>query len=200
MATSLVDQLISSLGPDGIRMIGQQLGVDEQTAQTSVGLGIPVLLSALANNAERPEGAAALTTALTKDHDGSIFDNVLGALLGGAQPSNPAAQDSDKILGHVLGDQRSRVESSISQSSGIDGGKLLLLLAPLVLGALGSQQRQQGLDADGVAGSLRKERRQLEEQNSDMMGGISSMLDSNKDGSIIDEVLGMLGRVFGGRR
>ena len=49
------------------------------------------------------------------------------------------------------------MQNNLAQQTGLDAGQvagLLTRLAPLVLGALGQQKRQQNLDASGVAGLL----------------------------------------------
>ena len=88
----------------------------------------------MAINTAKPSGAQALDSALAKDHDGSIFDN-LGGFLDGAA-SGPGAG----ILGHVLGGSRPQVEQKIAETSGLSLDKvapLLITVAPLVMGALG---------------------------------------------------------------
>src|SRR5262245_57164297 len=60
------------------KQIAQRLGVSESTATAAIAVAVPLLLSALARNASQPEGAQALHQAVANDHDGSIFDNLLG--------------------------------------------------------------------------------------------------------------------------
>ena len=73
--------------------------------------------------------------------------------------------------------------------------QLLAMLAPLVMGALGQQQRQQGLDAGGLARTLAGARPQAAQQ-SPAMGMLTQLLDADGDGSGMDELaekgLGML--------
>ena len=63
------------------------------------------------------------------------------------------------------------------------------------MGALGQQQRQQGLDAGGLARALAGARPQAAQQ-SPAMGVLNQLLDSDGDGSALDEIaekgLGML--------
>ncbi len=95
------------------------------------------------------------------------------------------------------------MEQSLSRSSGLDVGtitKLLPLLAPIVMGMLGKQQRQQGLDAGGLAGMLSGEQARVERQAPGMLG---KLLDADGDGDATDDVLRMgaslLGGLFGKR-
>jgi hypothetical protein len=153
---SISEAILSQLGPDAMQQIGRQLGVDERTVQQGVQLGLPVLLDALARNAQTADGAQSLAGALTRDHDGSALQN-LPSVIGGAQQGDGAA-----ILEHVLGPQQGRVERGLTQQTSVDGGALLQILAPIVLAQLGSQQRQQGLDAGGISQTLRQEQQELQ--------------------------------------
>jgi hypothetical protein len=111
--------------------------------------------------------------------------------LGGAS-SGPGAG----ILGHIFGGKQPVVEQGISQQSGLDAatvGRLLMMLAPIVMGALGKAKREQGLDANGVAAALDQERQQVESSASPFGGMLSQLLDRNHDGSSMDDIFRMVG-------
>lgn len=63
---------------------------------------VPVILSGLNKNAQTPEGAASLNSALESKHDGSLLDNIGGLLSGNM---GDLLQDGGGILGHVFGDK-----------------------------------------------------------------------------------------------
>ena len=115
--------------------------------------------------------------------------------------------DGSAILGHVLGAKQGRVEQGLAKTSGLDMGqvsKLLAMAAPLVLGALGKQQQQRGMDADGLSALLGGERQTLEQKAPAEMGLLGSLLDSDGDGDvdmqdIAKKGLGMLGGLFGNK-
>jgi len=93
-------------------------------------------------------------------------------------------------------------EQAVARSSGLDpakAGSLLATLAPLVLGAVGRVRQDRGLDANGLAGLLGGERDALTASAPGMMGIVSRLLDRNQDGSVLDDVGGMLGSLFGKR-
>lgn len=165
---SVFGSLLQQLGPSAIGQISQQLGVDQQTARTGVEAALPLLLSALAQNAQSEQGAQSLANALARDHDGSVLNN-LDAVLSGSRIS-----DGDGIVRHVLGSQRGQVEQGLSQQLGLDGGSLLKILAPIVLGQLGQTQRQQGLDAGQLANQLQREQQGL--QGNSMFDLVTSLL------------------------
>jgi hypothetical protein len=191
--------LAQQLGSDQrLSKLGGRLGADAGATKTAVGAALPVLLGALARNSAQPQGADGLDRALGK-HDGSVLDDLDGFL------DRPDVDDGDGILGHVLGPKRNAVEAGVGRASGLDPSmvaKLLPILAPVVMGALGRQKRQQGLDAGGLAGLLGTEQQRMERSNP-AMGMLGSLLDQDDDGNVMDDIAnmgkGLLGGLFGGR-
>jgi hypothetical protein len=74
------------------------------------------------------------------------------------------------------------------------------MLAPLVMGALGRAKRQTRADTGGLADLLGGATRQMDQQAPDLMSGLGRMLDADGDGSAIDDIAGIAGRLFGDRR
>lgn len=175
--------------------IAGQLGIGQDKAQGAVQTGLSVLTGALANNAARPSGAAALDTALAKDHDGSIFDKI-GDFLG-----NAAAGPGAAILGHVLGRKQDPVAAAIGQQTGLSSqqsGNLLITLAPLVMGALGKMKAQQGLDASGVAGALAAEQQQIQQSAPSGLAGLLGMVGgAGGAAGFLGKLMGFLKGLFG---
>jgi hypothetical protein len=201
---SLFETLTQSLGSNELGQLGQQIGADQASTSTAVATALPMLISALAHKASQPQGAQAIAGALARDHDGSILDNLQDYLGGGNAAVNgvgqpAAAVDGAGILGHLLGGQRGAVEQAVGASSGLSAGstaRLLELLAPLVMGSLGRNANQQGLDASGLAGLLGQEHANLS-QSGALLSGFMSLLDSNHDGSVVDDVTNLASRFFG---
>jgi hypothetical protein len=192
MAT-LVESLTPLLDAEVVGRMSQKLGVDEQTARRGVEVALPLLVSALARNSASPEGAQALSNALARDHDGSVLQRVPNAV------DNYQAGPGDGILRHVLGEQRANVETTLTQTTGVNASALLQMLAPVVLGAVGNMAQKQQLDAGGLATTLQSEQQQMSHSRPDMMGMLSTVLDTNKDGSPLDDVIGLAGKLFSRR-
>ncbi len=187
--------LNEQLGGDTISQISQTLGADEGAVGNAIQAALPMLIGALARNSANEQGADSLHSALSTDHDGSILGDLLGVIAGGGTNS------SSGLLGHIFGGKQSTVEQGISQTSGLDMatvGKLLMMLAPIVMGVLGRTQREQGLDAQGVAGILNEER-QAQESNSPLMGMLGQLLDRDHDGSSMDDIFNMVGGMLRNR-
>jgi hypothetical protein len=196
--SSLLDTLMKQLGGDAMGQISSQIGTDERKTGAATGTAISALLGALSRNASKGDGAQALHRALEKDHDGSLLEQLGGFL------NDPQAGPGDGILKHVLGARRQQVERGIGQSTGLDAGsvgKLLTMLAPIVMGALGKEQRRGGLDAGALSGLLGQERQELERREPEGMGLLGTLLDADGDGDfdmgdMAKRGAGLLGKLF----
>jgi len=76
----------------------------------------------------------------------------------------------------------------MDQSSASD---LLETIAPIVMGALGKEQQQNGLSATDLANLLGNQQQQAQTNAPDLMGMLGSMLDQNQDGSALDDLKSM---------
>ena len=191
--SDLLEGILSQLGGDGVSQIAGALGVDESQTSSAVGLALPAILGGMANNTKQADGAQSLSTALD-DHDDDIFGH-LGNLLGGG-----GSDDGAGIIGHVLGQKQPAVEQNLAQQSGLDLGmikKLLPILAPLVMGYLSRQKKQNNMGASDI-GSMLGQERQQEEQQVPGLGGLTAILDSDGDGFDLDDVIGMATSMAGG--
>lgn len=194
----IMEMLTNQLGGDALGQISRQLGTDEKTAGDATAAGVTALIGALSRNAGKADGAAELNNALANDHDGSVLDNLTGFL------GNPDTGTGQGILRHVLGGQQSKVESGLSQATGLDSagaGKLLAMLAPVVMGALGKAKQQGHLDASGVSNLLGQERAEISRRDPQAMGMLDRLLDSDGDGDFdlgdaAKHGMGLLGKLF----
>lgn len=192
----MIDSLLGQMGSGTLGQLAGMLGSDEGATKDAVGAGMQAIMGGLAHNASKPEGAAALLGALNKDHDGSIMGDLTGFL--GKGGGAPAMQDGKAILGHVFGTKRSAVAEQVSQNSGLSlasVGKMLPMLAPMVMGFLGKQKNDGNLDQAGLASMLQGERKAAEKANPGLLGGLTKMLDRDGDGDFKDDLGGLLGMV-----
>jgi hypothetical protein len=191
---SLLEMLQQRLGGSAVDQISRKLGADPGTTGNAIDAALPLLLTAVARNATQGQQAQSLHTAISQDHDGGILDDVPGYL--NQAESGPGAG----ILRHVLGGRQQSVQTGLSQATGLEPGKtgqLLTMLAPLVMGALGRANRQKQLDSNGLSTLLTGEQERLKESAPGVMGALSRFLDQDNDGSVMDDVSGMLGKAFG---
>ena len=190
---SILDILMPSLGGGAADQISKKLGLSPAITSKIIQVAVPLLISALAKNSSTTSGATSLQSALAKDHDGSILDDVMG-FLGQSDQGDGAG-----ILRHVLGNKQGSIQQTLGQTTGVDpnqAGQILEMLAPVVMGALGKKTSTEGLDAGGLADLLKGEAKQVRKTEPDLMGSVLGMLDQDKDGNIMNEVGGFLGKLF----
>ena len=211
--SGILDLLNSDLGKTIISGVSGSTGTDQNKTSSVLTMALPVLMKAMERNASTPEGAQGLMGALSSKHDGSILDN-LGGLFGGGVDDN-VKTDGSKILNHVLGQKQSGVQQIIGQKAGLDAGsvgEILKVAAPILMGVLGKQSRQNNVsnpnELTGLLGGLLGGNEAKNEQSF-----LESILDADGDGSVIDDVAGMvlgsskskgglgglLGGLFGGK-
>ncbi|CAI3795576.1 DUF937 domain-containing protein [Pseudarthrobacter sp. MM222] len=151
-------ELNDILGQIPVDQIAGLLGTDPQTAQAAVEAAVPTLLAGMHNNAQAPDGAASLESALSQHQDGLID--------GGVDVAQVDTADGEKIVSHVFGGQQDQVASQLAgtaQLGGVGGDlvkKLLPILAPIVMSYLankvlgGRGQSSRGADGSGQAGGI----------------------------------------------
>jgi len=194
--SGILDLLNSDIGKSLINGVSGHTGQSKSKTSNSLTMAMPVLMQAMKRNANSSEGASGIMSALQK-HDGSILDN-LGSLFSGGN-INSVSDDGGKILGHVLGNRQGNIQNALSQKSGIDPGsvgQILKVAAPILMGVLGKQQRQNNVNSSsgiqGLLGGLIGNN--APDQNQSFL---ESILDADGDGSVIDDVAGM---VLGGNK
>ena len=195
---SLMETLGQVLGGDTMRQISSQIGADEETTGKALSAALPMLIGALSKNASRGDGAQSILNAVSRDHDGSILDHLSGFL------NNAQGGPGEGILRHVLGSRRSNVESGLSRATGLDTGsvgKMLTMLAPIVMGALGKAQRSGNMDLSTLTGFLNHETEDIGRKEPKTMGILASYLDSDGNGDVdmsdlVKHGFTLMGKVF----
>ena len=198
--SELLELARQHLQEDHVNQLSQQIGATPTQTQQAIGAILPSLLGGLARGTSQPDGAERLHNALQRDHDGSILDHLGGLFAPDKQP--PVAEKATQgsaILDHILGNKRQRVETGVSQSTGLSSGqvmKLMALLAPLLMGILGKKKQQADLSPGGLGELLRGESQQFESTGG---GLLTRMLDQDGDGDLdmMDMVKFGAGKLFG---
>jgi hypothetical protein len=162
MAANLVSVVMQFLTPDMIAKIASSLGLDRSVAQKAIGGAVPALLAGLADVASTPNGARQLSSTLAQQQPGSLES--LKSLIGGSDQNALAQSGSSMLAGLFGGGALDTMAQSIAKFAGVDAGSgksIIGMLGPVVLGALGQQQRSAGLDASGLASLLGSQRDQI---------------------------------------
>ncbi|MFS4455545.1 DUF937 domain-containing protein [Maribacter sp. 2304DJ31-5] len=198
--SGLLDLLNGPMGKQLINGVAGQTGRSKSETGNVLSMALPILMGAMKRNAASPEGAQGLMSALAGKHDGGILDNLGNLFDGGVDDS--VMQDGTGILSHVLGGKQTQVENALSSKSGMDAGTIATILkvaAPILMGYLGKQTRQQNVSSSNGIGDLLGGLMGAGNTGNQQQSLIESFLDSDGDGSILDDVASMaLGNKKGG--
>ena len=111
----------------------------------------------------------------------------------------PCAFNASGILGHIFGQRQAPVQQGVAKASGIDlqsAGKVMMILAPIVMASLARARAAQGTNAS--AGAVLQNEQQHIERQVPGIGGLASILDRNHDGNIADDIANIAGGRLGG--
>lgn len=153
MAANLIGILESLLGSgDVLSRLGALVGLSPERTKSTVGAAVPAILAALVGLVQKSGGRDQLA-AVVRDQDPGLLDNLSGMLSGGREKS--LIDTGSNALTSLFGQSTvGSLAGAIGKFAGVDQGStksLLGALAPAVMGALGREQRAQGLDAQGLA-------------------------------------------------
>lgn len=195
---SLRDLLGEEQGSEAVQQISQTVGADQSAVSTAIQSALPMIVGGLANNASTPQGAESLNNALDQ-HDGGLLNDLggLGSMIFGQQAAPTPQADAGGILGHIFGGSQGQVAQEVSNRSGLSMGQtaqIMMMLAPIVMGYLGRQKQQQGIDAGGLGGLLGGLLGGGQAQapySAGQAAGGGSFLDRDGDGSSMDDIASM---------
>lgn len=171
---SLIEQLVQTHGSEVAGQLSGKLGISEDRAAGLLPALAPMILGGLQRQAQQNGGADRVDHILDRHADESVLDNIGGFL---SQKADEPVEQVDPGLGGLLGGAGGQASQMIGSQLGLSQDKanqIIPMLAPIVLGFLNRQRHQAGGGSQG--------------QNL-----VMSFLDQDGDGSILDDVAGMLG-------
>lgn len=189
----LLDLLTQNMGGDQMRKLGNAIGANEQTTGNLLSTALPLMMQAMSRNAKNPKKAATLQGDLERDGQGSILANLDDFL------DTPATRDDDNMVANLFGSKRSNVEKGLGALGGVDAGmvaKFLPMIAPVVMSMLGKASQQGG--GASLTDFLDQEERAVNKKVPSELGMLGSLLDSDGDGQIADDLASMGGKLLGG--
>jgi len=196
MASNIIQLISDQLGNSFAGAIASITGLAPEQTRKMVSVAVPALLAAILGAARTSTGSAALASTLqTQDPD---LLSRLPSWLSGSNQQSLSGSGVD-TLASLLGESKlGALTSALSSFGGINRGvgrSMLGLLAPVVMGVLGQQQRAGNLDINGLT-------RLLEDQKQDIASALPSSLATSLDsagvlGGVGDAVRGAAGRTAG---
>lgn len=182
---SILSTLLKAQDGNLVRQLASNFNLEEGQAQSAIGQLLPALTSRMSQNIQGGDGLNSLLRALDKgDHEKYVKQP---DVLSGEE----AQREGNAILGHVLGskDVSRNVANQAAEKTGLDVGilkKMLPVVASMAMGAL-SQKGAQG----GLVG-----KRASAPSTSKAQGMLTSLLDADQDGSVVDDLLGFAKKLF----
>ncbi|MFK7857255.1 MAG: DUF937 domain-containing protein [Granulosicoccus sp.] len=182
--SNILDLLLSDDNKPAISEMQKTFDLNETQTRAAVKELIPALSRGLQKNSQESGGMDALLEALRTGEHAKYME----------QPESlgtpDTTRDGNDILGHIFGDKKvsREVASRASKKAGISSSilkKMLPVVATLVMGAMSKKVigtgggRSSGRTVQAGTGGL-----------------LTSLLDSDRDGSIWDDVLGLAARTM----
>lgn len=180
--SNLLDVLFADENKAALREMQNNFNLSEKETRTAVEELIPALSRGIQKNTQDAPGMDDLLEALRTGEHARYMEQP--DILGKAETT----KDGNDILGHIFKDKQvsREVASRVSKQSGLSSTllkKMLPVVASLVMGALSKQI----LGGGGRTAS----------RASTGSGGLlGTLLDSDRDGSVWDDVLGMAARTM----
>lgn len=142
---SILDLLGHSSSQD-MEAIAGTAGLDKSKTGAIIGMGLPMILDAMAKNNQKEGGLDSFANAINQHAQGPDYSSVEEYVQKVDQ------EDGDKMLGHVFDNKQGIIER-IADTLGLEPAavkRVLILLAPLVLKQLASNAKNKNLDHDGI--------------------------------------------------
>ncbi len=189
---SILDLLNTQMGEELVKKASSKTSEDKGKVTSALGMALPLILGAMKRNTKDPEGAENLDKALQSEkHNGDVLNNLE------EKDAEELTGEGSKILNHVLGSRQSGISKTIAGALNMDEtsvNKILEMAAPVIMGLLGQQKRKDNVGASGLSGLLGSV---MGSNSSHDQSLVETLLDADGDGSVIDDVAGM---VMGGKK
>ena len=153
-----------------VQTLGKQFGLDGQKTGDVVSQVLGALGSGVKQNTQQQGGLESLMGALQKGNHAQYVDQPESAL--------KATDEGNKILGHILGgkEQSRAVATQAEQTTGVQSDVIKQMLPMIATMAMGAMSKQNTSATQGGG-----------------LGGLMSMLDMDKDGSPVDDIMKLVG-------
>jgi hypothetical protein len=213
----MTDLITGGLGNQMAAGLSKKLGIDSTKATWILAIAVPLIAGAIKYNQSKGDASQVkgFAEALDTKHDGAVLDHVDEVI------ENGPTEDGNKIVQHIFGSNAEYVSSNLASKSGFSSAQItgvLATLAPIVMGYLGKEKAnhaQSGTsnplgdllggflggnsNAGGGIGSIignifggdEKAEGATVSSGGGLTDKITDFFDKNKDGSAIDDIVGM---------
>ncbi|MFQ5493537.1 MAG: DUF937 domain-containing protein [Candidatus Dojkabacteria bacterium] len=174
-----------------VKKVSRSIAADAKKTSKAINKATPMFVSALGRNVQRKSGARALSKAIREDHKGSGLKDLERRI-----DKIERIEDGRKITEHVFGREKRKTITALTAESGLDNSqieKLLASIAPVVLDQLGKITTDGNFDVTQLTRLLTDEKRETDVA----LGGLASLFDTNRNGTLLDEIWNFIKRLFG---
>ncbi len=144
---ALLDSLTTLVTPHMASQIAEYLDVQDTQVPEGIKLGGPLLLNAIAHQAETPEQGDAVLAKLKHD-DADALGNVMGIITSGA---------GEDLANEWFGAGLNKVAATIHDATGFEIAPYLPVVTPMVLGIIQHAVKTNQLDGAGLSTLLKNE-------------------------------------------
>ncbi len=182
----LLETILKANDGAAIREAAKQTGLSEKQAFEGLINLIPSLSEGVKKNTNNQQGLESLINALGSGKHERYLDKA------GTVNPDEFIKDGNDILGHILGskDASRQVATKAAKKSGLSSSilkKLLPIAAGLFMASLSKNSRSKNIFG----------REKVTSNNAGILSkGLSMFLDSDNDGSVVDDLLGMAAKMF----
>jgi hypothetical protein len=190
---NVIEALLGNQASGVVEQLGQQFGLDESQTSSALGALLPALAAGFKRNASNQSGLDSLIGALSGGQHGQYLDDIQS--LGRPE----TADDGNGILGHVFGSKQ--VSREVAQRASAQSGvgpdilkRMLPVVATVVMGAMAKRQFGEASAQPGLGSQFGGQ-----SGGGGLLDMLTPMLDADRDGSMVNDVIGMIGKFMGGR-
>ncbi|HJZ70808.1 MAG TPA: DUF937 domain-containing protein [Vicinamibacterales bacterium] len=182
---NILEAVLGAQGGGATAQLGQQFGLNDTQVSSALSALVPALAAGFQQHMSSPQGLEGMLSALGGGQHQRYVDDAAAL----AHPDT--VTDGNGILGHIFGskDVSRQVASQAATQTGLGEGVLksmLPVVAAMMMGTMSKHVASAGASQGAAAPT-----------GASLLGMLTPMLDSNRDGSMVDDVIGMLGKFTG---
>lgn len=171
--SSILDMVTQSLGQGTVSQLSNQMGTDPGSTARAVSAALPALFGGMAQHAQTDTGAQEIHNAVT----------TTATPPSAPEPSSTASPFAGGLLSKILGPHETQAQDNVAKASGLNAqqaGKVLMYLAPIVIGMLARrhQDQPQTTQQPGGLANILNEASQAAHSQMGSSGGLGGLLGS----------------------
>jgi hypothetical protein len=193
--SGLLGAILQAGGGQAIQMIGGRFGLSPSQTQAALSALAPMIAGGFKQQAQANGGLESMLGAVLNPHQMAVADDVSELARPGA-----VTAPGNEVLGAIFGsrDVSRQVAAQAAQKTGLSPDILKQMLPVVAMLAAGSMAKNANAGGLGnlIAGAVGGQAASalVGGGGAGALGAIASMIDMDKDGNPLDDIMGMLGK------